>query len=44
MKTRLLIIGIFMMGFVFPIMAQESNLVGDSSVDFDCVFGENSTY
>ena len=35
MKTRLLIIGIFMMGFVFPIMAQESNLVGDSSVDLD---------
>ena len=35
MKTRLLIIGMFVMGFVFPSMAQESNLIGGGSVDLD---------
>ena len=35
MKTKLLIFGLFITGFVFPVMAQESNFVGGGSVDLD---------
>ena len=35
MKTLLLMTGLFITGFVFPVMAQESNLVGRGSVDLD---------